>query len=140
MTPDEVADIFAAATAAYESVSSKPTCADIDRFDENINSTLVDFSRDHDGDEYGILCLSQDPSDYSTLTGGSSLTKIESLTAYDRSVNSNATDAERKKAEVIWKVKLNDSKVEAAAERGAKKMLLSTFEDVHTNKLKHPVK
>ena len=55
MTPDEVAEIFAAATAAYESVSSKPTYADIDRFDEKINSILVELSRDHDGDDYGML-------------------------------------------------------------------------------------
>ena len=46
----------------------------------------------------------------------------------------------RKRAEVVWKVKLNDSKVEAAAERGAKKMLLATFDDTYTNKLKHPIK
>ena len=33
MSPDEVADIFAEANLAYETVTSKPTYTDIDRFD-----------------------------------------------------------------------------------------------------------
>ena len=37
-------------------------------------------------------------------------------------------------------MKLNDSKVEAAAECGAKKILLLTFKDTYTNKLKHSIK
>ena len=37
-------------------------------------------------------------------------------------------------------MKVNVSKVEASAERGAKKFLLSTFDDSYTNKLKHPIK
>ena len=52
----------------------------------------------------------------------------------------DATYLVRKRAEVVWKVKLNESKVEAAAERGAKKILLSTFDDTFTNTLKHPIK
>ena len=43
MTPDEVAEIFTAANAAYESVSGTPTYTDIDRFDENINTILVEI-------------------------------------------------------------------------------------------------
>ena len=46
----------------------------------------------------------------------------------------------RKWAEVLWKVKLNDSKVEAAAERGAKTILIATFDDTYSNKLMHPFK
>ena len=140
MTPDEVVEIFATATTAYESVTSRPTFTDIDRFDEKINSILVEIPRDHDGDEYGMLYLSQDPSEYSTITEGSTLTKIGPLAAYDSTIDASASDAERKKAEVLYKVKLNDSKVEAAAERGAKKMLLATFDDTYTNKLKHSIK
>ena len=44
MTPEEVAEIFAAENVeneAYETVTSKPTYADTDRFDEKLNSTLV---------------------------------------------------------------------------------------------------
>ena len=140
MTPDEVAEIFTAANAAYESVSGTPTYTDIDKFDEKINTILVEIPRDHDGDEYGMLYLSQDPNEYSTITSGSTLEKIGKITAYDDSIDSSSSEADRKKAEASWKVKLNDSKVEAAAERGAKKMLLSTFKDTYTNKLKHPIK
>ena len=141
MTPDEVAEIFTTATAEYVSVTSKPTFTDIEKFDQKVNSILVEIPRDHDGDEYGMLYLSQNPSDYRNLTGGSTLTKIGTLPAHDNSIDlTSSSDAERKKAEVLWKVKLNDSKVEAAAERGAKKMLLNTFDDTHTNKLKHAVK
>ena len=46
----------------------------------------------------------------------------------------------KKKAEVVWMLKLNDSKVEASAEGGTKKLLLATFDDSYTNKLKHPIK
>ena len=46
MTPDEVIEIFAVALAAFESVSSKPTYADINRFDEKINSILVESPRE----------------------------------------------------------------------------------------------
>lgn len=140
MTPDEVVDLFTAATTAYEKVSSRPTFADIDRFDEKINSILVEIPRDHDGDEFGMLYLSQDPSEHGAITGGSALSKIGPLAAYDSAIDASASDAERKKAEVLCKVKLNDSKVEAAAERGAKKMLLATFDDTCTNKIKHPIK
>ena len=140
MTPDEVAEIFTAANAAYESVSGTPTYTDIDRFDEKINTILVELPRDHDGDEYGMLYLSQDPNEYSTITGESTLEKIGKITACDDSIDSSASEADRKKAEASWKVQLNDSKVESAAERGAKKMLLSTFKDTCTNKLKHPIK
>ena len=127
MTPDEVAEIFAAVNAAHEILSSTPTYADINRFDEKINTILVELPREHDEDEYGILYLSQDPNEHSTITGGLTLSKIGKLTAYDDSIDSSASEAERKKAEVLWKVKLNDSKAESTAERGAKKMLLATL-------------
>ena len=97
MTPDEVAEIFAATNAAYEAVSSKPTYADIDKFDETVNALLVELIREHDGDEYGILCLSQDPSQYHGLTG-SNLTKIGSIAAYDDAIDADATDLVRKKS------------------------------------------
>ena len=45
MTPDEVAEIFAAENVAYETVSSTPTYDDIYRFDEKINTTLVELPR-----------------------------------------------------------------------------------------------
>ena len=64
MTPNEVEEIFAAAIEAYETVTSKPTFADINKSDE------------HDEDEYGIVYLSQDSSEYGTITRGSTLTKI----------------------------------------------------------------
>ena len=57
MTPDKVVEIFATATAAYESVSSRPTYSDIDRFDKKVNSILVEIPRDHCGDKYGMLCI-----------------------------------------------------------------------------------
>ena len=139
MTPDEVAEIFATATAAYEIVTSKLTYTDIDRFDEKINSILVELQRDHDGDEFGLSYLGQDAGKCNTLTG-SSFSKIGKLAAYDSRIDSSGTETDRKKAEAIWKVRLNDSKVEAAAERGAKKMLLSVFDDACTNKLKHHIK
>ena len=37
MTPDEVVEIFAAATAACEKAKRKPTHADVNRFDEKVN-------------------------------------------------------------------------------------------------------
>ena len=87
-----------------------------------------------------MLYLSQDPSEYGTITGGYALTNIGTLSAFDDSIDSSNSDAERKKAEVLWKVRLNDSKVESVAESGAKKMLLATFNDTCSNKLKHPIK
>ena len=69
MTSDEVAEIFAATKAAYETVSSKLTYANIDKFDETVNVLLVELIREQDGDEYGMLYLSQDPSQYHDLTG-----------------------------------------------------------------------
>lgn len=140
MTPVEVVEIFSLATAACESVPSKPTCTDIDRFDEKVNSILVEIHRECNGDDYGMLYLSKDPSECSMLTGGSTLTRIGNLSACDANIDANASDAERKKAEVLWKVKLNDSNIEATAERGSKKMLLATFQDTYANKLKHSVK
>ena len=87
-----------------------------------------------------MLHLSQDLSECSILTGGSTLSTIGKLTVCDSSITSSGSDVECKKAEVLCKVKLNDSKVEAAAERGAKKMLLSAFDDTYANKLKHHIK
>ena len=101
---------------------------------------LIELPREHDGDEYGMLYLSQYPNEYGTITGGSKLTNVGTLLAYDDSIDSSNSDAERKKAEVLWKVKLNDSKVEAATERRAKKMLLETFDDTYAKKLKYPIK
>ena len=68
------------------------------------------------------------------------MSRIGTIAVHDNNIDANATDLERKRAEVVWKVKVNDSKVEAAAERGAKKCLISTFDDSYTNKLKHPIK
>ena len=101
MTPDEVIEIFAVATAAYESVISKPTFTNIDRFDDKVNSILVEITRDHDGDEYSMLYLSQDPSKYNSIIGRSTLSKIGALTAYNTSLGSVTSDAECKKAEVL---------------------------------------
>ena len=139
MKLEEVAEIFAAANAAYETVTSKPTYACIDRFVEKINPILIELPREQDGDECGMFYLSQDPSEYGNITGGSTLTKMGKLSAYDDSINSSNLDAERKKAEVLWKDRLNDSNVEVAAERGAKKMLLVTFYVTYTNKLRHHI-
>ena len=140
MTPDEVADIFAEATAAHETITSKPNYADTDKFDEKVNYMLVELIREHDGDEFGILCLRQDVSCYSTITGGSTLTKIGSIASYDRSIDKDANSSERIRAEVTWKVKINDSKVEASAESAAKKIMLATFDDAYANRLKHHIK
>ena len=60
MAPDEVAEIFAATNAASRSVSSKPTYANVDKFDEIVNEFLVELIREQDGDEYGMLYLSQE--------------------------------------------------------------------------------
>ena len=49
MTPDEVAGIFAAVNAACEIVTSKPTYAAVDKFDDTVNSMLFELSRKHDG-------------------------------------------------------------------------------------------
>ena len=42
-------------------------------------------------------------------------------------MGSSDSNAERKKEEVPWKVRLNDGKVEAASECGTKKKMLATF-------------
>ena len=68
MTPSEVAEIFTAANAACEILSSTPTYTDIDRFDEEINTILVELPRDHDGDEFRMLYLRQDPNEYNKIT------------------------------------------------------------------------
>ena len=119
MTPDEVTEIFAAANEAYETVTSKTTYSDTDKFDETVSALLVELVRERDGDKYGMLHLSQDPSKHSALTG-SNLSKICAIEAYDNDIDADATDLVRKRAEVVWKMKLNVSKVEAAAERGTK--------------------
>lgn len=139
MTPDEVAEIFVTAMTAYEAVTSKPTYTDADRFDEKVNSILVELQRDHDGDEFGLLHSGQDTNKHNALTG-SSLSKIGKHKAYDSSVDSSGTEADRKKAEAMWMVRLNDNKVGLAEERGAKKMLSVVFDDTCANKLKHPIK
>ena len=46
MTPDEVAEIFATTNTAYGSVSSKPTYANVDKFDETVNELLVELIRE----------------------------------------------------------------------------------------------
>ena len=101
MTPDEVIEIFAAATAACKSVTSKPAFTGIDRFDDKVNSILVEITRDHDGDKYGMLYLSQDPSKYNSIIGGSTLSKIRALAAHNTSIGSATSDAEHKKVEVL---------------------------------------
>jgi len=70
----------------------------------------------------------------------SSLSKIGKLPTYNTNIDDAATEAVRKKGEAQLNVRVNDSKVEAAAERGAKTMLLTMFDDTHTSKLKHPIK
>ena len=60
VTPNEVAEIFAAGNAAPETATSKPICAGIDMFDETVSAFLVELVREHDEDEHGMLHLSQD--------------------------------------------------------------------------------
>ena len=71
MTPDEVSKIFTSTTASYETVTNKLTYTDIDKFDEKINSILIELQRDHNGDEYGLLYLCQEASNYNSITGSS---------------------------------------------------------------------
>ena len=87
-----------------------------------------------------MLYLSQDPNEYSTITDGSTLSNIGILSAYDDSIDSSNSDAERKKVQSLLKVRLINIKVESASERGAKKMFLATFNDAYTNKLKYPIR
>ena len=58
----------------------------------------------------------QDPSEYGTITSESTLTNIGTISAHDDSIDSSNSDAERKKAEALCKVKPNDTKVKSAAE------------------------
>ena len=74
-----------------------------------------------------MLCLSQDLRECGTVTSSSALASIGVLSAFDDSIDSSESDAERKKVEVLWKVRLNDSKAESASERGAKKVDVSYF-------------
>ena len=124
---------------AYGEVNRKRTFTEIQNFDEAVSALLAKIHREDDEDDYGLLCLSQDPLECNTLTG-SILSRLINFPAYDTDIDSDAIDGERKQAEVKWKVKLNDVKVQNTAERGAKKMLLSVFDDTHTNRLKHHVK
>ena len=48
------------------------------------------------------------------------MSKIGAIASCDNDIDVEATDLERKKDEVLWKVKLNDSKVEAASELGGR--------------------
>jgi len=96
MTPEEIADIFAMATSAYQTINHKPTFVDITKFDEMVNTILVKIPRDHDGDEFGMLYIGQDPSEYNSIIG-SSLSKIGKLPAYDTNIDDAATEAVRKK-------------------------------------------
>ena len=86
-----------------------------------------------------MLYLSQDPLEYRVINGGSPLTKIGTTSAYDNSITANATYSVRKRAKVQWKVRLNNKKVELAAERGENKMLTSTFDYTYTNRLKYSI-
>ena len=104
-----------------------------------MNALLVELVREHDGDEYGMLYLSQDTSKYYALTG-SNTSKIVAISACDNEIDAEATYLERKRAELLWKVKINNSKLEAAAGRGAKQLLLATFDASYTNTLKYPIK
>ena len=96
-------------------------------FDEKANSMLIEIPWDNDGDECGVLCLSQPVEDCNTLTG-SDLTRLGNLATFGSSFASEEMEGIRKN----WfecKEKLNDSKVESKVERGTKIMLLNVFED-----------
>jgi len=92
MTPNEIADIFATATSAYQTITHKPTFEDITKFDETVNAILVEIPRDHDGDEFGMLYIGQDPLEYNSITR-SSLSKIGKLPTYDTNIDDAATEA-----------------------------------------------
>ena len=51
---------------------------DIIFFDEKVKSLLVEITQDRDGDEFGILKLSKELSEYNTITGRN-LSKIGKL-------------------------------------------------------------
>ena len=76
-----MAEIFVSTNAAYETVPSKPTYADIDKFDEIVNAFMVELIREYDVEEYEMLYLSQDSSKYSELNR-SNLSKIGTITVY----------------------------------------------------------
>ena len=60
---------------------------------------LAELIREHDGDEYEMLYLSQDSSKHSTITG-SNLSNIGTIGAYDNSIATDTTGLVRKRAEV----------------------------------------
>ena len=100
MIPNEVVEIFTSVTAVYGIVTSKSTFTDIDRFDEKINSILVELQRDHNRDEYRLLYLSQNLREYNTITY-STLTKIGTLATYNNSISITSSETMHKKAEVL---------------------------------------
>ena len=100
MIPNEVVEIFTSVTAVYGIVTSKSTFTDIDRFDEKINSILVELQRDHNRDEYRLLYLSQNLREYNSLIG-LILTKIGTLATHDISIDTTASEAIHKKVEVL---------------------------------------
>ena len=68
------------------------------------------------------------------------MSKTSYCAAYNNSIDPTSSEAAYKKEELLQKLKLNNSKLEAVAEKGAKKIFLSVFTDTHTSKLKYPIK
>ena len=78
MTPDEVAEIFVATSSVHGNINHKPTFVDITKFDEKLNSLLVEIRQYHDGGEFRMLRLRQEPSNHNAISE-SNISKVGKL-------------------------------------------------------------
>ena len=88
-----------------ETMHFKSTFAHAIKLDEKTNSLLVEIQWDYDVDKFRMMCLSQEPSNYNTITVNN-LSKVGKHQACNSSTSTNALERNRKMAKVNGKLEL----------------------------------
>ena len=140
MSPEDIASIFADASATFPAIVGQPEDHQIHALVELLTPLLLDIPYDAENGKHSLVGLIQSDAVYKA-DYGAIFVRPGRVAAYPpekggTSIASDAHNAVRARAEAMWRAKRLDSITYDVTEKGCRKFIISKVEDTWIRELK----
>ncbi len=140
MSPEDIASLFADASATFPAIVGQPEDHQIHALVELLTPLLLDIPYDAENGKHSLVGLIQSDADYKA-DYGAIFVRPGRVAAYppekgDKSIAADAHNAVRARAEAMWRAKRSDSITYDVTEKGCRKFIISKVEDTWIRELK----
>jgi len=134
-TANKIAAIFAVATNNLRLIAGQPTNDDINTMEKALLPLLHDINYDMYGPQNLVGIIK--PTITYTVTWGQAFVSLPRPTAYDLTIQDNATPVVRNRMEATHTLLLQDYYSYVAAEKGAAKFIRDSVDETYYKDLEH---